>query len=363
MLVDYENYSYLRTYSDEGPWVPNHETNAAKAFNLLPSSDIDLVRRYGGPVSQAALNPSHRTFRTPGIDGMVGFLLAHRCAVVLGDPMCPPGQRDELTAAFVKYCSDNNWSVIYAVATGNMRSFVNETGGGMLEFADILVANPQHNPEAGSKGRHLRWNLNRARRQGVKVREYQGNGSPDTKLEVQVMEALGSWRTGRKGFQMYLGSPRLFADRPGCRWFIAECDGSVVGVLYMMRVNCAGCRYLIDLVFSTPNAPRHTNELMVVSAFQALREEGEEAVCLGVGPKALLGEIQGFGTLSSALARSFYKISNMMVPQHGKTIFWEKFGIMHREPLYLIFQKPRVGIREFHALLKTFNFSMRDLFR
>jgi lysylphosphatidylglycerol synthetase-like protein (DUF2156 family) len=363
MLIDHENYSYLRTYLDEGPCALNHETNPAKAFNLLPSSDIDLVRRYGGPVSQAALNPSHRTFRTPGIDGLVGFLLAHRCAVVLGDPMCPPGQRDELTAAFVKYCSDNNWSVIYAVATGNMRSFVNESGGGMLEFADMLVANPQHDPEAGSKGRHLRWNLNRARRQGVKVREYHGNGSPDTELEVQVMEALGSWRAGRKGFQMYLGSPRLFADRPGCRWLIGKCAGSVVGVLYMMRVNCAGCRYLIDLVFSTPGAPRHTNELMVVSAFQALREEGEEAVCLGVGPKALLGEIQGFGTLSSALARSFYKISNMMVPQHGKTIFWEKFGIVHREPLYLIFQKPRVGIREFHALLKTFNFSMSDLFR
>lgn len=360
MRLDYGDSSYL----DREAWALNHETNPTCAFDLRPSSDIDLVRRYGGPVSHAALNPSHRTFRTPGIDGLIGFLLAHRCAVVLGDPMCPSGQRDELTAAFVKYCADNNWSVIYAVATGNMRSFVNESGGGMLEFADLLIANPQHDLEAGSKGRHLRWNLNHTRRQGVKVREYQGNnGSPDTELEAQAMEALGSWRAGRKGFQMYLGSPRLFANRPGCRWFIAECAGSVVGVLYMMRMNCAGSRYLIDLVFSTPGAPRQTNELMVVSAFQTLREEGEEAVCLGVGPKALLGEIQGFGALSSALARSFYKISNKMVPQHGKTIFWEKFGIVHREPLYLIFQQPRVGIREFHALLKTFNFSMSDLFR
>ncbi len=359
MRPDYGDSSYL----DREAWVLNHETNPTYAFDLRPSSNIDLVRRYGRPVSHAALNPSHRTFQTPGIDGLVGFLLAHRCAVVLGDPMCPPGQRDELTAAFVKYCADNNWSVIYAVATGNMRSFVNESGGGMLEFADLLVANPQHDLEAGPKGRHLRWNLNHTRRQGVKVREYQGNGSPDTELEAQAMEALGSWRAGRKGFQMYLGSPRLFANRPGCRWFIAECAGSVVGVLYMMRMNCAGSRYLIDLVFSTPGAPRQTNELMVVSAFQALREEGEEAVCLGVGPKALLGEIQGFGPLSSALARSFYKISNKMVPQHGKTIFWEKFGIVHREPLYLIFQQPRVGIREFQALLKTFNFSMSDLFR
>lgn len=355
MLLDYRDSPYL----DRKEWALNHETNPTYAFDSLPSSNIELVRSYGGPVSHSVLHPCYRTFRTPGIDGLIGFLLDHRCAVVLGDPICQPGQRDELADAFTNYCAGNNWSVIYAVATGNMRNFVNKSGCGMLEFADLLVANPQRDPEAGSKGRHLRWNLNRARRQDLKVREYQGNVVPNAELEAQADTALDSWRSGRRGFQMYLGSPRLFADRAGCRWFIAECAGSIVGVLYMMRVNCAGSRYLIDLVFSTPSAPRHTNELMVAAAFQAVREEGEEAVCLGVGPKALLGEIQGFGTISSSLARGFYRLANRMVPQHGKTVFWEKFGIVHREPLYLLFQQPWVGISEFRALLKTFNFSMR----
>lgn len=355
MLLECRDSPYLER---EEP-VLNSGTNPAYDFDLLPSSDIELVRRYGGPVSHSALHPCYRTFRTPGVDGLIGFLLDHRCAVVLGDPICQPGQHDELAAAFANYCAGNKWSVIYAVATGNMRNFVNKSGCGMLEFADLLVANPQRDPEAGSKGRHLRWNLNRARRQDLKVREYLGNVSPDTSLEAQADVVMDSWRSGRRGFQMYLGSPRLFADRPGCRWFIAECAGNIVGVLYMMRINCAGSRYLIDLVFSNQSAPRHTNELMVVTAFQALRDEGEEAVCLGVGPKALLGEIQGFGTISSSLARGFYQLSNKMVPQHGKTVFWEKFGIVHREPLYLLFQQPYVGIREFRALLKTFNFSMK----
>jgi lysylphosphatidylglycerol synthetase-like protein (DUF2156 family) len=359
MLLNYRDSSYSELCLNGEIWERNHETNPDTALDSQISSGIDLIRRYGGPVSHAALHPCYRTFRTPGIDGLVGFLLDHRCAVVVGDPICPPGHRDELAAAFAKYCSGNNWSVIYAVATGNMRSFVNKSGYGMLEFAELLVANPQRDPEAGSMGRRLRWNLNRVRRQNVKIREYQGNMSPDAELEVQAEAALGSWRSGRSGFQMYLGSPRLFGDRPGCRWFIAECAGSIVGVLYMMRVNCAGCLYLIDLVFSTPGAPRHTNELLVVAAFQALREEGEEAVCLGVGPKAMLGEIQGFGAISSGLARGFYRLANRMVPQHGKTVFWQKFGIVHREPLYLLFQKPRVGIYEFRALLKTFNFSMK----
>jgi hypothetical protein len=97
---------------------------------------------------------------------------------------------------------------------------------------------------------------------------------------------------------------------------------------------------------------------MVTTVFKALREEGEQSVSLGVGPRATLGEIHGFGRFTSSLARFFYHLSNKMVPQHGKTVFWEKFGIVHREPLFLFFPRPWVGVREFRALLRTFNFSM-----
>ena len=41
-----------------------------------------------------------------------------------------------------------------------LRGFVNEFGCSMFELAELLVANPQRDPEAGSKGSHLCWNLN-----------------------------------------------------------------------------------------------------------------------------------------------------------------------------------------------------------
>jgi hypothetical protein len=40
------------------------------------------------------------------------------------------------------------------------RGFVNESGFGTFEFAELLVANPPRDSEAGSKGSHLSWNLN-----------------------------------------------------------------------------------------------------------------------------------------------------------------------------------------------------------
>jgi hypothetical protein len=44
--------------------------------------------------------------------------------------------------------------------------------------------------------------------------------------------------------------------------------------------------------------------------------------------------------------------------QHGKTVFWEKYHVTRREPLYLLFQSPRIGFSGLIALLKGLNFSV-----
>lgn len=46
-----------------------------------------------------------------------------------------------------------------SVIRRKLRGFVNESGCGMFEFAELLAAKLQRDPEAGSKGSHLRWNL------------------------------------------------------------------------------------------------------------------------------------------------------------------------------------------------------------
>ncbi|MGR8941759.1 MAG: phosphatidylglycerol lysyltransferase domain-containing protein, partial [Gammaproteobacteria bacterium] len=254
------------------------------------STAVNLVRQYGGPVSHAALDPSRSSFRTPAVDGLVSFLLVCRCAVVLGDPICAPENKTQLADAFADYCAGKGWSILYVAATARLQAYARERGYGSMEFASLLMGNPQNDPEDGAQARHLRQHLNHTRRAGVTVREYLGE--PDAQLEAQTQAACEAWLNGRHGPQMYLGRPRLFEDRTGRRWFIAEQAGKVVGFLSMLRAGCSTeCRNLINIVFSLPTAPPHTNELMVVTALQALREEGVDSVCLGVGPLKALGRI------------------------------------------------------------------------
>jgi lysylphosphatidylglycerol synthetase-like protein (DUF2156 family) len=309
-------------------------------FNSSLSPVVELVRRYGGPVSHAALDPSRSIFRVPGIDGLIAFLPTYKGAVVLGDPVCAPENKAALADAFAAHCAGNNRSILYTAASATMQTYASYRGYGTMEFASLLFANPQHDPEEGHQGYHLRQHLNHTRRAGVIVHEYMGETSPDALLEAQAEVACKHWLNNRHGPQMYLGCLRIFEDRQGRRWFIAKHADTVVGVLSMLQARCIDSGSLINIVFSSPAAPLHTNELLVVAALRALREEGASAVCLGIGPRAELGLMA--------------KVMHL----HGKTEFWEKFHVTRREPMYLLFQSPHIDFRALSALLRAFHFSM-----
>jgi lysylphosphatidylglycerol synthetase-like protein (DUF2156 family) len=126
----------------------------------------------------------------------------------------------------------------------------------------------------------------------------------------------------------------------------------------MLQVGNGDVGRLINLVFSSPAAPIHTNELMVITALRALREEGASLACLGIGPMEALGRIDGCGGVTEFLSRNLYRLAEKIIHQHGKTVFWEKYHVARREPLYLLFQSPRIGFSGLNALLRALNFSV-----
>lgn len=145
-----------------------------------PSTTVDLVRQYGGPVSHVALDPSRSTFRTPAVDGLINYLPVCRYAVVQGDPVCAPEHKIRLADAFADYCAGKGWSILYVAASADLQAYARERGYASMEFASLLMADPRNDPEAGPRARHLRQHLNHARRTGLTVREYLGK--PDARL-------------------------------------------------------------------------------------------------------------------------------------------------------------------------------------
>ena len=58
------------------------------------------------------------------------------------------------------------------------------------------------------------------------------------------------------------------------------------------------------------------------------------------------------------LSRSVYRLATKVMNLHGRTVFWEKYHVPRKEPLYLLFQSPRIGLRELNALFRALHFSV-----
>lgn len=321
-------------------------------------SPLELVRKYGGPVSHAVLDSNFRLFTHPKVEGLIGYRVVGNYAVVMGNPVCPYHQVTIFTQIFSEYCKSLGLSVIYAVVSNQLRDYSVQLGYASLEVADILFANPQNNPETGPNSHNLRRQVRQARKFGVTVKEYQA--ASDAHLIGQALHACDAWLNGRQGMQMFLCPPGLFEDSYGQRWLIAEYEGNVVGVLSLLQMGSNECNQLISLVFSAPYAPPHTNELLVSSTLEILRQEGAQSVCLGVAPRAELGEVMGYGRIIEWMARGIYRKIVQSTRQTGKITFWEKFKLTQRVPLYLIFESPYLTPTEVYALIKAFNFSAKS---
>jgi lysylphosphatidylglycerol synthetase-like protein (DUF2156 family) len=322
-------------------------------MNGATKTDLYWVRRHGGPIAHAALDPERCRFRVEGIAGMIAYTQMGRSAVMLGDPICAAEHQGRLAAAFADHARQQGWSILIAVASARLRGQVLPFGWAALEFANLLVLDPRPDPEHGADGRHLRQQLNHTRREGVTVSEYAGSG--DAALESQVQTLYDRWRTHRYGPQMYLGVARLFEHRVGRRWFIARRGNAILGCLSLLEAGGTGSPYLLNQVFSDPTSPPHTNELLIVTALAALRVEGCPSVCLGIGPRSALGRIDGCNPERTGLASWLYKVSGWLLHPDHKTRFWAKFGARPQEPLYLLFQDPRLRLRDIYALLRAFH--------
>ena len=284
-----------------------------------------------------------------GLDGVVAFQVIGKCAVEFGDPICATAHKDAMQNAFIAHCRGRGWSTI-AVATTQPTS---DRASGAVAFADLLFADPKHDPSAGHAGRHLRQNLARARREGVTVEEYAGERDED--LEQRAQAACDRWRKER-GASMFITETRLFTERMGRRWFVARKDGEIIGLLSLLRADNVGGN-LVNLVFATPDAPGHTTDLLVFETLRALRDEGAESVCFGIGPRREI-DVDGFHRTSVALAKSVYRFGDRLVHFRAKTAFWEKFGPLERAPLFIRFEPPHLGLRECRALFRVFHFTL-----
>src|SRR5262249_49548099 len=79
---------------------------------------LDLFQRWGNSASLALLdNPACMVFSVSGIEGIIGFRVESKCAIVFGDPLCAEQDIPAFTQKFHNYCQKQNKNVVYITAS------------------------------------------------------------------------------------------------------------------------------------------------------------------------------------------------------------------------------------------------------
>jgi lysylphosphatidylglycerol synthetase-like protein (DUF2156 family) len=323
---------------------------------MLPaerSSLVKLVRRWGGSTSDAVLDPAMKVFQHPGIQGFMSYRPVLGCAVVFGDPICPPRDRERLATAFHRFAQEGGYHVIYVAASRSYAHWaVNHVCKTIIEFGKELIFHPPTDPRKnkGAYGSLVRRKTKQACRQGVRIQEYIPY---DPVLESAIEQVKEQWLDSRKGLQVHISNVYLFSDCFGKRWFYAKLGEKVLGVIAFNQLQVRN-GWLLNHLMVVPDAPHGVSELLMATALETLEKEGCLFATVGAIAAPTLGEIQGLSPLASWMIRLVFKITSKVIRLEGLNTFWGKFHPTS-EPSYLIFSQKTIGIKELWGIKKAMN--------
>ncbi|KAF3362916.1 hypothetical protein PHSC3_000450 [Chlamydiales bacterium STE3] len=312
---------------------------------------IEIVRKWGGANSDAVLDPLCLIFQDPTTEGCIGYKLESKTAIVFGDPIASPMEQRKLALAFQAFCQKQGYTTVYiATSPGFSEWAINHVCQSSVEFGSELFFDPSSNPKdyKGNYGSLVRRKVRHAEKEHTFIREYIPY---DEKIEKALLEVGEQWLKSRVGPQMHISSINTFNHRLGKRWFYAQKEEKIVGIVTISSLE-SHHGYLLNHLMITPEASHGTPELLFTSVLEQLHTEGYSFVTVGAVPAELLGSMQGFNPLLRRIAQLGFRVVKKIFRLHGRSKFWEKFHPQSR-PSYVLFSTRLLSLSTILNLIRA----------
>ncbi len=315
----------------------------------------NFVCKYGGSISNAIYDEGFHIFSASNGKGIIGYRLEAGCAIVYGDPLCEWNELPTIMYEFNQFCKERHYPIIYLIASTPFASWAleNKFCQARVEVGDELFLDPKEIHQQGHNARVLRNKVKHAQKEGLVFQEYL---TPDPNVEKAIEQATLDWLQGRSGPQIYISHVHLFADKSKSRWFYVKQEESIVGVIFLNRMD-ARKGWLLNRLMPLKGAPGGTSELMVMEVMHTLENEGCTYLSFGIATGEQLGEIIGLGKCSTWLAKNVYKAANRAFHLDGRRKYWMKYD-PKVEPVNVLFSDCHVRLKQVLAISKALNVSL-----
>ncbi len=245
---------------------------------------FSFLSRFGRNTNAFLLSyGGYRWFKATAPPALIGYTHRGRTIIVVGDPLCAPGDARAVLTAFVRALGPRR-RIAFVLASAWLVPTLHALGYGTIRVGSDPCFDLARWTPRGNRAKGVRNPANRARRAGVVIAPYRADLGRDKRQEAALHDCATAWLQDRRALPLrFLIDCQPLRHATARRYFLARHAGQVVGFVACSPIYGRAGWYLEDVIRRS-DAPYGVTELLVVSALAALREEGATMATLGIAP-------------------------------------------------------------------------------
>lgn len=323
---------------------------------LPPAGDereraAELVQEHGhDSLAYFALRRDKSYFFSPSGRSFVAYRVVGSTALVAGDPIGEPAEREELIREFVRIAHTKGWRVAIAGASNEALEDYTSVGFKSLYLGDEAVIEPSTFSLEGRAIRKVRQSVSRLEKSGYTVRVL-STADADDKLRTELRAVSEEWRGNwpERGFTMAMDAMFMYPDTALA--VALRPDGSVGGFLHLVP-SPASEGYSLASMRRRSDTPNGLMEYLITETVAWAREHAVTELSLNFAVFAdFLRAEEGAGRWTRAVRWGLLKADRLFQLERLHS-FNRKF-FPHWRRRYFCFERwidlPLAGLAYLHA--------------
>lgn len=279
--------------------------------------------------------PDKSYFFSPSKNSFLAYRVGANFAVVLGDPVGPEAEIEEIVRHFMNFCDENDWGLAFHQAPPDFLPIYTKLGFHKLKIGDYAIVDLTKFTVEGKKGKEFRHTVSKIERAGIHTVHYDPPVPP--KALKQAKEVSDDWLqiAGRRERRFTLGlfEPEYVRTTP----ILAAVDQegkmqAFVNIIPSYRKGEA----TIDLIRRRSDSPGGVMDYLLTKLFFYFKEKGFKTFSLGLAPMSGFQENEDPSVEERAI-HYFFQHMNFLFSFKGLHQYKAKYASWW-EPRYVIYQ-------------------------
>lgn len=323
--IGYGGFALFRPVIYQFRTLPQEREWARQILAMHGRSSLDYFKLW--PDKSFFFSPSRRSF--------LAYRVAGNFAVVLGDPVGPDEEIEDIIRRFHELCQDNDWGLAFYQTLPDFLPVYKRLGFKKLKIGDDAIVDLTQFSLEGKTMKKFRHTLNQLEKLGVHTVYYEPPISEE--VLMQAKEVSDEWLQipGRRerGFTLGRFEPNYIRSTP--LFAAADKDGRLLAFVNIIPSYRAG-EATIDLMRHRLKSPNGIMDYLFVKLFLHSKEGGFERFNLGMAPMSGFQEKED-ASLEERAVHYFFQHLNFLFSYEGLRRYKAKFASFW-EPRYAVYR-------------------------